>query len=207
MEVAYLDSLSRYLSTLMLPTASVRRPQKERPMKPSGRTEYLERRRFRAVQLMEEGIPRNLLARVLDCSAASLSRWRKLADSGMLAAKPHVGPLEEQKSGKTKGKYRLHVACGQPGAHRARTVFTGKKNAGAGGRKTLAISGTGTPNGVTNVVVATSRDHTPKRAQRHQGKYGHLDPRLKNSVDRYPACVTFLVVVLRQGRMRHSKGG
>ncbi len=60
-------------------------------MRPSGRTEDLERRRFRAVQLMEEGIPRNLLARVLDVSAASLSRWRKLADSGMLTAKPHVG--------------------------------------------------------------------------------------------------------------------
>jgi transposase len=60
-------------------------------MRPHGNAEELERRRTRAVELMEEGIPRKLLARVLGVSPASLSRWRKLAELGALAAKPHPG--------------------------------------------------------------------------------------------------------------------
>jgi transposase len=60
-------------------------------MRSPGSSEDLERRRFRAVELMDEGVPRKLLARILDVSPASLSRWRRLADSGMLAAKPNPG--------------------------------------------------------------------------------------------------------------------
>jgi transposase len=36
-----------------------------------------------------KGVPRKLLARILGVSPASLSRWAKLADTGMLTAKPH----------------------------------------------------------------------------------------------------------------------
>jgi transposase len=60
-------------------------------MRPRGSTEELERRRSRAVALMEEGVPRKWLARVLGVSRGSLSRWRRLADSGELKAKPQPG--------------------------------------------------------------------------------------------------------------------
>jgi transposase len=76
-------------------------------MRPSGRTEELERRRFRAVELMEEGVPRKSLARVLDVSAASLSRWRRLADSGILTAKPHVGHPRKLSDGDCRELERL----------------------------------------------------------------------------------------------------
>jgi transposase len=60
-------------------------------MRPPGNAADLERRRFRAVELMEEGVPRELLARVLGVSPGSLSRWRKLAETDMLRAKPNLG--------------------------------------------------------------------------------------------------------------------
>jgi transposase len=60
-------------------------------MRPQGNAEELERRRFRAVELMEEGVPRNLLARVFGVSPTSLSRWMKLAETDSLRAKPHPG--------------------------------------------------------------------------------------------------------------------
>jgi transposase len=51
----------------------------------------LERRRFRAIELMEEGIPGKLIAKVFGVSPSSLSRWRKRAEAGSLGAKPIPG--------------------------------------------------------------------------------------------------------------------
>lgn len=60
-------------------------------MRPRGYAQELERRRFRAVELMDQGEPRKLIARILGVSPAALSRWRKLADAGALKAKPQPG--------------------------------------------------------------------------------------------------------------------
>jgi transposase len=61
-------------------------------MRSRGSAEELEHRRIRAVELLEEGVSRLLLARILGVRPSSLSRWRKLAASGTLGAKPHLGP-------------------------------------------------------------------------------------------------------------------
>ena len=47
-------------------------------MRPHGNADELERRRRRAVALLNEGMPRNVLAKVLGVNPNSLSRWRKL---------------------------------------------------------------------------------------------------------------------------------
>ena len=60
-------------------------------MRPVGRAAELERRRFRAVELISEGVSRKLIARVLGVSPVSLCRWCKLAASGDLGAKPVPG--------------------------------------------------------------------------------------------------------------------
>ena len=60
-------------------------------MRPRGYAQELERRRFRAIELMDQGEPRKLIARILGVSPTALSRWRKLADAGALKAKPQPG--------------------------------------------------------------------------------------------------------------------
>lgn len=60
-------------------------------MRSRGSAQELERRRFRAVQLMDQGAPRKLIARILGVSPTALSRWRKLADAGELKARPIPG--------------------------------------------------------------------------------------------------------------------
>jgi transposase len=60
-------------------------------MRPRGNPQELERRRFRAIELMDRGEPRKLIARILGVSPEALSRWRKLADAGELKAKPIPG--------------------------------------------------------------------------------------------------------------------
>jgi transposase len=60
-------------------------------MRPTGRAEELERRRYRAVELMGGGVPRKLIARVFGVSPSSLARWCKLAEAGALGAKPVPG--------------------------------------------------------------------------------------------------------------------
>jgi transposase len=52
----------------------------------------LERRRRRAVELMDQGESAAVLARVLGVARGSLYRWRALARSEGLAAKPTAGP-------------------------------------------------------------------------------------------------------------------
>src|SRR4051812_23082968 len=64
---------------------------RNRKMRPRGSPQELERRRFRAIELMDRGEPRELIARILGVSPAALSRWRKLANSGALKAKPIPG--------------------------------------------------------------------------------------------------------------------
>jgi transposase len=61
-------------------------------MRPRGSAEELERRRFRAVELIDQGESRNLVARIFGVSRGALSRWCKDARLGKLATKPHPGP-------------------------------------------------------------------------------------------------------------------
>ena len=62
--------------------------------RPTGTPEELERRRRRAVDLMDQGESPTTIARILGVGRPSLYRWRQAARSGPdgLAAKPHSGP-------------------------------------------------------------------------------------------------------------------
>jgi len=65
--------------------------------RPIGTSAELERRRRRAVELMEQGESPSAIARILGCARPSLYRWRQAARSGPdgLAAKPHPGPTPQ----------------------------------------------------------------------------------------------------------------
>jgi transposase len=61
-------------------------------MRPKGTAAELERRRRRAVQLLEQGESPAVIARILGVRASSLHRWRRMARQGdSLAAKPVTG--------------------------------------------------------------------------------------------------------------------
>src|SRR5262245_21160773 len=62
-------------------------------MRPIGTAEELQRRRLRAVELVNEGESPEDVARFLGCGRSSVYTWLKLAraDLGKLAAKPHPG--------------------------------------------------------------------------------------------------------------------
>ena len=62
-------------------------------MRPKGSAEELERRRRRAVKLMQEGESPTLIARILGVSRQSLYRWQDMARAGPegLCAKPPAG--------------------------------------------------------------------------------------------------------------------
>jgi transposase len=62
--------------------------------RPVGTAAELERRRRRAVALVEQGEAPTTVARILGVNRNSLYRWRQLAKPGAqgLAAKPHPGP-------------------------------------------------------------------------------------------------------------------
>lgn len=62
--------------------------------RPIGTPAELERRRRRAVELMDQGESPTTIARILGVGRPSLYRWRQAARSGAdgLAAKPHPGP-------------------------------------------------------------------------------------------------------------------
>jgi transposase len=64
-------------------------------MRPIGTAEELERRRRRAVELVQQGESPTLIARILGVGRTSLYRWLALAEqsSDALAAKPHPGPV------------------------------------------------------------------------------------------------------------------
>jgi transposase len=63
-------------------------------MRPIGTAPELERRRTRAVELLNRGEPPTVIARILGVRRTSLYRWKKMAQAapGGLAAKPHPGP-------------------------------------------------------------------------------------------------------------------
>ncbi len=62
-------------------------------MRPTGTAEELQRRRLRAVELVQQGESPEDVARFLGCGRSSVYTWLKLAreDLGKLAAKPHPG--------------------------------------------------------------------------------------------------------------------
>ena len=62
-------------------------------MRPVGTAEELQRRRLRAVELVNQGESPEDVARFLGCGRSSVYTWLKLAreDLGRLAAKPHPG--------------------------------------------------------------------------------------------------------------------
>jgi len=62
-------------------------------MRPIGSAEELQRRRLRAVELVQQGESPEDVARFLGCGRSSVYTWLKLArdDLGALAAKPHPG--------------------------------------------------------------------------------------------------------------------
>jgi transposase len=63
-------------------------------MRPIGTAEELQRRRIRAVELVEQGESPDDVARFLGCGRSSVYTWVKLARQApeRLAAKPHPGP-------------------------------------------------------------------------------------------------------------------
>ncbi len=63
-------------------------------MRPVGTAAELERRRWWAVQLVEQGESPTQIAKFLGCSRSSIYRWCGQAEAGPggLAAKPHPGP-------------------------------------------------------------------------------------------------------------------
>src|SRR5262249_1908136 len=63
-------------------------------MRPIGSAQELQRRRLRAVELVEQGESPDDVARFLGCARSSVYTWVKLAKQslGELAAKPHPGP-------------------------------------------------------------------------------------------------------------------
>jgi transposase len=63
-------------------------------MRPIGTAEELERRRRRAVELMQRGESPTVIARILGVCRTSLYRWLAIAQQApmALAAKPHPGP-------------------------------------------------------------------------------------------------------------------
>ena len=61
-------------------------------MRPTRHAVELERRRIRAVELVEQGESPTLVARILGVSKAAVSRWRRMAREGLgLEAKPRPG--------------------------------------------------------------------------------------------------------------------
>jgi transposase len=65
--------------------------REESAMRPRGSAAELERRRFRAVELLEKGESRELVARILGVTRRALSGWCKRAKEGSLKAKPQPG--------------------------------------------------------------------------------------------------------------------
>ena len=71
-------------------------------MRPIGTAEELQRRRLRAVELVEQGESPDDVARFLGCGRSSVYTWAKLAKQslGALAAKPHPGPTPRLSDGR-----------------------------------------------------------------------------------------------------------
>jgi transposase len=61
-------------------------------MRPKGSADELERRRLHAIGLLGRGEPRHLVARILGVCPGTLSRWKRMAESDGLKARPQTGP-------------------------------------------------------------------------------------------------------------------
>lgn len=74
-------------------------------MRPIGTAEELQRRRLRAVELVEQGESPDDVARFLGCGRSSVYTWVKLARQSLaaLAAKPHPGPKPRLTAEQLKG--------------------------------------------------------------------------------------------------------
>jgi transposase len=78
-------------------------------MRPIGTAEELQRRRLRAVELVEQGESPDDVARFLGCGRSSVYTWVKLAKQSVaaLAAKPHPGPKPRLAAEQLKGLEEL----------------------------------------------------------------------------------------------------
>src|SRR5512142_2890050 len=74
-------------------------------MRPIGTAEELQRRRLRAVELVEQGESPDDVARFLGCGRSSVYTWVKRAKQSLqtLAAKPHPGPKPRLSDAQLKG--------------------------------------------------------------------------------------------------------
>src|SRR5437763_1767276 len=82
------------LLTPAQPTEPSCGPARMMGMRPIGTAEELQRRRLRAVELVEQGESPDDVAHFLGCGRSSVYTWVKLARNTpeKLAAKPHPGP-------------------------------------------------------------------------------------------------------------------
>jgi len=79
-------------------------------MRPKGSAEELERRRRRAMALLDEGLKPAAVARAVGTSRASVTRWRQAYEAGgqeALAATPHPGGTSRLTAGQRKRLVRL----------------------------------------------------------------------------------------------------
>ena len=85
-------------------------------MRPIGTAEELQRRRIRAVELVEGGESPDDVARFLGCGRSSVYTWVKRARESLenLAAKPHAGPRPRLDSAQLE---RLEVLLRQGAKH------------------------------------------------------------------------------------------
>lgn len=91
-------------------------------MRPNGSPQELERRRRRAMTLVEEGFSLNEVARRIGCNASSVKRWRDAVRSGGEAAlKPKAAPGRPPRlTAKQRGRLVGYLLQG-PMAHGYRT--------------------------------------------------------------------------------------
>ena len=87
-------------------------------MRPKGSAQELERRRRRAMVLMDQGMRPSVVARAVGTSRASVTRWRQAVEARGLEAlesKPHPGGISRLTLGQRKGLLRLLLQG--PGKH------------------------------------------------------------------------------------------
>src|SRR5262245_53720645 len=78
-------------------------------MRPKGTAAELERRRRRAVQLVEQGESPTVVARILGVRPTSVHRWRRLArQPNGLAARPVPGPTPQLTDGLVEVVVAVH---------------------------------------------------------------------------------------------------
>src|SRR5262249_3136909 len=84
----------KHLLTPAWPTEQKAGSRRTSGMRPVGTAEELQRRRIRAVELVQQGESPEDVAHFLGCGRSSVYTWVKLARQApeTLAAKPHVGP-------------------------------------------------------------------------------------------------------------------